>query len=54
MEDFSSRADTVFNLEKQQKTQAAPAARTMVPPDINPDMAKLVGRAENFIRFRDD
>ena len=51
IEEFSSRADGVFNMEKLQSAPAAPVARTLALPEERMNMRKLVGKAEIVDRF---
>ncbi len=50
IDEFSARADTVFSFDKAGDSPAQSARTSLSLPPGNPNMGKLVGRAENIDR----
>ena len=51
IEEFSARADAVFQLEKRGAVSAAPVPHDILLPRMKPDMTALAGRAESLKLF---
>lgn len=49
--DFSARADTVFDLERRGQNPVSPVVKTATLPDLRPDMPRIAGKAELLAPF---